>query len=59
MFKHFSVHSRSSQIFTLLDWRPIKESLDERELIMTFKAHLGLVPNYLTQLFNLNNTISE
>ena len=38
----------SSQILTLLDWRPINESLDERELVMTFKAQLGgLVPNYL------------
>ena len=50
---------RSSQIFTLLDWRPINESLDERELVMTFKAQLGLVPNYLTQLFNLNNNINH
>ena len=42
---------RSSQIFTLLDWRLINESLDERELVITFKAQLGIVPNYLTHNF--------
>ena len=26
---------------------------------MTFKAQLGLVPNYLTQLFNLNNNVNH
>ena len=50
---------RSSQIFTLLDWRPINENLDKQELVITFKAQLGLVPNYLTQFFNLNNNINH
>ena len=27
--------------------------------VMAFKAQLGLVPNYLTQLFNLNNNINH
>ena len=35
------------------------EHIDKRELVITFKAQLGLVPNYLTQLFNSNNNVNH
>ena len=50
---------RSSQIFEVLNWKTIKEILDERQLVMTFKALQGLGPEYLTQIFNLNNNTSH
>ena len=48
-----------SQIFETLNWKTIKEILDERQLVMTFKALQGPGPEYLTQLFNLNNNTSH
>ena len=49
---------RSSQIFETLNWKTIREILDERQLVMTFKAIQGLGPDYLTQLFDLNYNTS-
>ena len=45
---------RSTNIFETLNWRPIKDNLDERDLVMIFKALKGLVPDYLMQTINLN-----
>ena len=50
---------RSSQIFETLNWKSIKEILEERQLVMTFKALRGLGPWYLTQSFNLNSNTSH
>ena len=47
--------SRSSQIFEALHWKAIKEILDEKQLVMTFKSLQGLGRFYITQLFNVNN----
>ena len=45
---------RSTDIFETLNWRPIKDNLDERDLVMTFKAIKGIVPDYLIPTINLN-----
>ena len=45
---------RSTTIFETLNWRPIKDNLDERDLVMIFKALKGIVPDYLMQTINLN-----
>ena len=45
---------RSTDIFETLNWRPIKDNLDERDLVMTFKAIKGIVPDYLMPIINLN-----
>ena len=36
------------------DLSPIKDNLDERDLVMTFKAIKGIVPDYLMPTINLN-----
>ena len=50
--------TRSAQIFQTLHWKPIKDILDKRYLIMIFKTLQGLAPNYLRQLLNVSNNNS-
>ena len=46
---------RSTDIFETLNWRRIKDNLDERDLVVTFKAiNKGIVPDYLMPTINLN-----
>ena len=59
MITRSTYDERSSQIFEMLNWKSIKEILEERQLVMTFKALRGLSPKYLTQLFNLNSNTSH
>ena len=47
-----------TQIFKKLHWRPIKKMLNDRDVIMTFKALKGLLPVYLMHLFNISNNNS-
>jgi hypothetical protein len=42
---------RSSQIFETLQWHPIKNLMDKRDLTMMFKVLKNMAPNYLTILF--------
>ena len=42
---------RSTQILNNLNWLPIEELLKKREVIMTFKALTGRLPQYLVKLF--------
>ena len=50
--------TRSAQIFQMLHWKPIKDILDKRDLIMIFKTLQGLASNYLRQLLNISNNNS-
>jgi hypothetical protein len=51
---------RSKEILQNLNWTPIEQSLTNREMIMTFKAVTGRLPNYLAELFTKceNNSYS-
>ena len=51
--------TRSTDIFETLNWRPIKDNLDERDLVMTFKAIKGIVPDYLMPTINLNENDNQ
>ena len=42
---------RSSQVFETLQWHPIKNLMDKRDLTMMFKVLKNMAPNYLTILF--------
>ena len=43
-----------TDVFETLNWRPIKDDLDERDLVMTFKAIKVIVPDYLMPTIHLN-----
>ena len=43
---------RSSHIFQKLSWKPINLLLKRRDLLMTFKAIKGLLPDNIVQLFH-------
>ena len=45
---------RSTDIFETFYWRAIKDNLEERDLVMTFKAIKGIAPDYLMPTINLN-----
>jgi hypothetical protein len=45
---------QSTNIFETLNWRTIKDNLDERDLVTIFKVLKDLVPNYLMKTINLN-----
>ena len=42
---------RSSQVFETLQWHPIKNLMDKRDLTMMFKVVKNITPNYLTNMF--------
>jgi hypothetical protein len=42
---------RSSQVFETLQWHPIKNLMDKRDLTMMFKVVKNIAPNYLTNMF--------
>lgn len=51
----YEVHS--SEILKKLVWLPIDKILKNREIITTFKALTGMLPKYISELFNkCNNT---
>ena len=43
---------RSSQVFETLQWHPIKNLMDKRNLTMMFKILKNMAPNYLTTMFH-------
>ena len=43
---------RSTDIFQKLSWKPLELILRKRDLLMTFKAINGMLPEHVTQLFH-------
>jgi hypothetical protein len=44
---------RSKDIFNILHWEPIETTLKKREVIMTFKALQGQLPECMTNIFKI------
>ena len=44
---------RSKDIFNILHWEPIETTLKKREMIMTFKALQGQLPEFMTNIFTI------
>lgn len=46
---------RSSQVFETLQWHPVKNLLDKRDLIMMYKILKKMAPDYITRIFRRCN----
>jgi hypothetical protein len=52
-FKNATYEVRSKDIFNILHWEPIETTLKKREMIMTFKALQGQLPEFMTNIFKI------